>query len=245
MGGNVSPINILRWGSSALGEFNGVVVVSHPRSGRRPPHGTHSLQRRLSSSMHHPNCTVRAPRGARIRGIWPRSPSSYPARPTRCARCRAMTLERGRQEILRWTSCTPGAAAHARAALRRTLTQLNLPGEAISDAVLAASELIANAIEHACGPYEMRLCHTDVGLTCEIQDGDPHIPNIPRSPASTPLGSETQRPGGGLEALTELLPERGRGMRIVNQLTSGRWGFRPSGSVAKVAWMAIPGSGSD
>ncbi|MER8160218.1 ATP-binding protein [Streptomyces sp. NPDC094472] len=157
-----------------------------------------------------------------------------------------MTLEPGRQEtVLRWDSCTPGTAAHARAALRRTLAQLDLPGEAISDAVLAASELIANAIEHACGPYEMRLCCTDAGLTCEIQDGDPRIPKIicPREAAS--LGSDLRESGGGLEALTETLPERGRGMRIVNQLTAGRWGFRPSGKGTKVAWMAIvsPGSG--
>ncbi|MEE4590987.1 ATP-binding protein [Streptomyces sp. DSM 41524] len=156
-----------------------------------------------------------------------------------------MTLERGRQEtVWRWNSSTPDAAAHARAALRRTLAQLDLPGEAISDAVLAASELVANAIEHACGPYEMRLCRTDAGLTCEIQDGDPRIPEITVSPAVVPLGSEPQGPGGGLDNLTESLHERGRGMCIVNQLTSGRWGFRPLGPGAKVAWMGIVDSGS-
>nr|WP_236055300.1 ATP-binding protein [Streptomyces sabulosicollis] len=102
-----------------------------------------------------------------------------------------MTLEPSRQEtVWRWSSCTPGAAAHARAALRRTLAQLDLPGEAISDAVLAASELIANAIEHACGPYEMRLCRTDAGLTCEIQDSDPRIPKDIYSAEVAPLGSD-------------------------------------------------------
>ncbi|WP_078610721.1 MULTISPECIES: ATP-binding protein [Streptomyces] len=156
-----------------------------------------------------------------------------------------MTLEPGRQEtVWCWNSCTPGAAARARAALRRSLAQLDLPGDAISDAVLAASELIANAIEHACDPYEMRLCRTDTGLTCEIQDGDPRIPKITCSHSAAPLASELQGPDGGFDDLAELLPERGRGMHIVNQLTSGRWGFRPSGSGAKVAWMAIPGSGS-
>lgn len=157
-----------------------------------------------------------------------------------------MTLEPGRQEsVWRWNSCTPGAAAHARAALRHTLAQLDLPGEVVSDAVLAASELIANAIEHACGPYEMRLRRTHDGLTCEIQDGDPRIPEISRSLAAAPLGSKPQGPGGTRDDLAESLPERGRGMRIVNQLTSGRWGFHPMGSEAKIAWMGIPGSVSD
>ncbi|WP_167504699.1 ATP-binding protein [Streptomyces malaysiensis] len=157
-----------------------------------------------------------------------------------------MTLESGRQEsVWRWNSCTPGAAAHARAALRRTLAQLDLPGEVVSDAVLAASELIANAIEHACGPYEMRLRRTDAGLTCEIQDGDPHIPGRPRSLVAAPLGSELQGSDSTRDDLAESLPERGRGMSIVNQLTSGCWGFRPMGSEAKIAWMGIPGSGSD
>ncbi|MCQ6246186.1 ATP-binding protein [Streptomyces malaysiensis] len=157
-----------------------------------------------------------------------------------------MTLGSGRQEtVWRWNSCAPGAVTHARAALRRALAQLDLPSEVVSDAVLAASELIANAIEHACGPYEMRLCRTGAGLTCEIQDGDPRIPGIARSLAVAPLGSEPQGPGGARDDLAEPLPERGRGMSIVNQLTSGCWGFRPLGSEAKIAWMGIPGSGSD
>ncbi|MEU5647579.1 ATP-binding protein [Streptomyces milbemycinicus] len=150
-----------------------------------------------------------------------------------------MTLEPGCQEVVwGWNDCTPGAAAHARAALRRALAKLDLPGETISDAALAASELIANAIEHSCGPYEMRLCRTGAELTCEIHDGDPRIPEINCSPAVAPFAPGA--PGsGGLDALIALLPERGRGMQIVNQLTSGRWGFRRLGRSGKVAWIAI------
>ncbi|WP_431954181.1 ATP-binding protein, partial [Actinacidiphila sp. bgisy167] len=59
--------------------------------------------------------------------------------------------------LWRWTSCTPNAPAQARTALRCALDQLGYGGEVISDAVLAVSELVANATEHAVGPYELRL----------------------------------------------------------------------------------------
>ncbi len=54
--------------------------------------------------------------------------------------------------VWRWTSCTPSAPAQARAALRCALDQLGYDGEVISDAVLAVSEFVANATEHAVGP---------------------------------------------------------------------------------------------
>ncbi|MGW2874755.1 ATP-binding protein [Streptomyces sp. NPDC001233] len=141
--------------------------------------------------------------------------------------------------LLRWTSCTPDAAARARAALRCALDQLGYDGEVISDAVLAVSEFVTNATTHAVGPYEMRLCHTDAGITCEVEDHDPRIPEVPEFPAMPPYTPAEENRGGGLEALCTLLSEHGRGMHIVHQLTKGAWGFRGQRGT-KVAWFEIP-----
>ncbi|MFE3410309.1 ATP-binding protein [Streptomyces mirabilis] len=68
--------------------------------------------------------------------------------------------------LWRWTSCTPDAPAHARFTLGCALDQLGFDEAVISDAVLAVSELVANAAEHAVGPYEMRLRRTAAGVIC-------------------------------------------------------------------------------
>ncbi len=141
--------------------------------------------------------------------------------------------------VYRWTSCTPNAPARARAELRRVLAQAGLSGEDISAVVLAASELVANATEHAPGPYEMRLRRTAAEYVCEIEDGDPRIPAIPVFPSVAPFEPDPEGRGGGIDALLELLAERGRGLHIVDELTSGAWGFRRSGA-GKVAWAAWP-----
>jgi hypothetical protein len=39
--------------------------------------------------------------------------------------------------------------------------------------------------------------------------------------------------------VVELLAERGRGLRIVDQLTVGRWGFDRIDDGGKVAWMSV------
>jgi anti-sigma regulatory factor (Ser/Thr protein kinase) len=134
--------------------------------------------------------------------------------------------------VWRWTSSTPNAAAQARAALRCALDQLGYDGEGISDVVLAVSELVANATEHAVGPYEMRLRRTAVEVICEVEDHDPRIPALPALPAEE--GCEA-----GLEALCALLSERGRGLHIVHELTRGEWGFR-STKGTKTAWLTLP-----
>ncbi|MFJ3987700.1 ATP-binding protein [Streptomyces sp. NPDC090032] len=141
--------------------------------------------------------------------------------------------------LLRWTSCTPNAPAQARAALRGILGQLDLSAEAISDAVLTVSELVANATEHAPGPYEMRLRLAAAEFFCEIEDADPRIPGIPAFPSAAPFAPVPEGRGGGLDALLSLLAERGRGLAIVNELTQGAWGFRCT-QRTKFAWASFP-----
>ncbi|MFI5808579.1 ATP-binding protein [Streptomyces sp. NPDC051561] len=141
--------------------------------------------------------------------------------------------------LLRWGSCSSGAPAQARAALRCALDQLGYDGEAISDAVLAVSELVANATEHSVGPYEMRLRRTAAEVICEVEDGDPRIPELPGFPVAAPFGPVEEDRGGGLDALCALLSERGRGLHIVQELTKGAWGFTKARRT-KAAWVALP-----
>ncbi len=140
--------------------------------------------------------------------------------------------------VWRWTSCTPDAPAQARVALRCALHQLGVEGEVISDAVLAVSEFVANAVEHAVGPYEMRLRRTAAEVICEVEDHDPQIPAIPAFPATAPYAPAKENRGGGLEALCAVLSERGRGLHIVHELTHGAWGFW-SRAETKTAWFAF------
>lgn len=141
--------------------------------------------------------------------------------------------------ICRWTRCTPDAPANARAKLRRVLNLQGMSAEDACDAVLAVSELVANATVHAPGPYEMRLRRAAAEYICEIEDGDPQIPTIPAFPVVAPFAPNPEGRGGGLDALLEMLSERGRGLHIVDELTGGAWGFKRTGT-SKVAWAAFP-----
>ncbi|MFJ9619089.1 ATP-binding protein [Streptomyces noursei] len=143
--------------------------------------------------------------------------------------------------LWRWTGDTPHAVFRARTALHCALDQLGYDGEALDDAVLAASELVANALEHAPGPYEMRLRRVRAGMVCEVVDRDPRIPRVPDTSAGISFAPVPQMRGGGLDALLEVLSERGRGFHIVHQLTCGRWGFMArTHEGMKAAWMLIP-----
>ncbi|MZG18553.1 ATP-binding protein [Streptomyces sp. SID5914] len=141
--------------------------------------------------------------------------------------------------VWRWTSCTPDAPAQARAALRCALDQFGFDGEVISDAVLAVSEFVTNASQHAVGPYEMRLRRTAAEVICEVEDHDPRIPEVPAFPDTAPFDPVEENRGGGLEALCTQLSESGRGLHIVHELTKGAWGFR-SRKGTKTAWFALP-----
>ncbi|MEV0093706.1 ATP-binding protein [Streptomyces sp. NPDC050738] len=142
--------------------------------------------------------------------------------------------------VWRWTSCTPEGPARARAALRCALDRLGYDGEVMSDAVLAVSELIANATEHAVGPYEMRVRRTTGAVICEIEDHDPRIPTMPDFPAAAPFTPVEEDRGGGLDALVALLSERGRGFHIVHELSHGAWGFTRRSAATKFSWLALP-----
>lgn len=142
--------------------------------------------------------------------------------------------------LWRWTSATPGAPARARTALRCALGQLGYQDALIDDAVLAVAEFIANAIEHGAGPYELRLRLTGGQVLCEVEDHDPRLPEVLPPPVEPLYALHDGDRGGGLDALCARLAVRGRGLRIVHELSSGCWGFRQTSRMTKAAWVALP-----
>ncbi|MEU9962765.1 ATP-binding protein [Streptomyces malaysiensis] len=87
--------------------------------------------------------------------------------------------------LARWGT---GGFGSCRVVLRYALSGLGYDGEAVIDAVLALSELVANAVEHAVGPYELRLRCTASHVICEVVDHDPRILEILSFAASALFG---------------------------------------------------------
>ncbi|MFV5992717.1 ATP-binding protein [Streptomyces sp. NPDC056231] len=135
--------------------------------------------------------------------------------------------------VYRWTDHTLNPTGEARAVLRRVLKDLGLSGNVISDGVLAVSELVANAHEHACGPYEVHIRSAAGRYICEIHDGDPVLPTGLYLGATPSPDAEPAEGAGGL------LAERGRGLRIVNEVAQGQWGFHVTECGAKAAWIVL------
>ncbi|MDQ1006671.1 anti-sigma regulatory factor (Ser/Thr protein kinase) [Streptomyces sp. V4I23] len=135
--------------------------------------------------------------------------------------------------VYRWNDHTINPTGEARAVLRRVLKDLGLSGDTISDGALAVSELVANAHEHACGPYEMHLRLVGGRYVCEIHDGEPLLPADLYVAAVPSADAEPAEGAGGL------LAERGRGLPIVNELARGQWGFLVTECGTKAAWVVL------
>jgi anti-sigma regulatory factor (Ser/Thr protein kinase) len=112
------------------------------------------------------------------------------------------------------------SARQARSAVRRALTVWGID-DPDGDAELLASELVANAAEHASGPIGLALCcHAQPdgrrGITCEVTDASPGL----------------SRPG---QARPD--DERGRGLAIVTALATAS-GVR-AGPAGKTTWFTL------
>ncbi|WP_236244065.1 SpoIIE family protein phosphatase [Streptomyces sp. CC210A] len=113
------------------------------------------------------------------------------------------------------------AAPRARAFASGVLSSWRFPVELRDLGVLAASELVANSLQHGTPPMRLRLRRTDRRLIIEVTDGDEHLPRRRRA--------ETE-------------DEAGRGISIIATIASS-WGSRRTPGGGKAVWceFALPG----
>ncbi|RSS58010.1 ATP-binding SpoIIE family protein phosphatase, partial [Streptomyces sp. WAC06614] len=112
------------------------------------------------------------------------------------------------------------AAPRARAFAQGVLTSWRFPVELCDLGVLAASELVANSLQHGTPPMRLRLRRTDRRLIVEVTDGDDHLPRRRRA---------------------EPADETGRGISIIATIASS-WGSRRTPGGGKAVWceFALP-----
>jgi anti-sigma regulatory factor (Ser/Thr protein kinase) len=106
------------------------------------------------------------------------------------------------------------AAPRARAFASGVLTSWRFPPDLHDLGVLAASELVANSLQHGTPPMRLRLRRTDRRLIIEVTDGDDHLPRRRRA---------------------EPADESGRGIAIVATIASN-WGSRRTPGGGKSVW---------
>ncbi|WP_051790661.1 SpoIIE family protein phosphatase [Streptomyces sp. NRRL S-1022] len=104
----------------------------------------------------------------------------------------------------------------ARVLTDERLAQWQLDELAFS-AELIVSELVTNAIRHACGPVELRLIRTETRLVCAVSDHSSTSPHLRRATAGE---------------------EGGRGLFLVAQIAL-RWGTRYTHD-GKIIWAELP-----
>ncbi|MFI7104447.1 SpoIIE family protein phosphatase [Streptomyces sp. NPDC050161] len=112
------------------------------------------------------------------------------------------------------------AAPRARAFASGVLASWRFSPELHDLGVLAASELVANSLQHGTPPMRLRLRRTDRRLIVEVTDGDDHLPR---------------------RRSAEPVDEAGRGISIVATIASS-WGSRRTPGGGKAVWceFALP-----
>jgi anti-sigma regulatory factor (Ser/Thr protein kinase) len=115
----------------------------------------------------------------------------------------------------------PSAVPEVRHRTGEVLAGWRCRAESIDDAVLVASEVVTNAVEHGAGQVRVRLLRRGRRIRIEVQD------DSPRPPVLLALGRTA---------------ERGRGLHIIAELAE-RWGSRRT-AAGKIVWAELP-SGVD
>ncbi|WP_269084785.1 ATP-binding SpoIIE family protein phosphatase [Streptacidiphilus anmyonensis] len=110
----------------------------------------------------------------------------------------------------------PTAPGAARSFLRRALAGWSCPPDVVDVAELLCSELVTNAVRHACGPIRVRLRLADGELGLEVTDGSPFLPRARHAKEAE---------------------ESGRGLRLVDSLAD-RWGTRATAE-GKSVWLSL------
>ncbi|WP_133259846.1 ATP-binding protein [Streptacidiphilus pinicola] len=118
--------------------------------------------------------------------------------------------------VLRWNSETVHPTRLARLKLRPELLRLDFEDDLVDDVLLAASELVANATEHAVGPYELRLLTDGTEHVLECHDASWELP-----PTTLRILGEEDRLGGQEGFRRQLMGERGRGLSLLSSMFHG------------------------
>jgi|1186.fasta_scaffold21014_4 anti-sigma regulatory factor (Ser/Thr protein kinase) len=100
------------------------------------------------------------------------------------------------------------APEHARRWLRDALADSELAQELVEDSLLVVDELVTNAVVHAGTPIVVTVEHSRTGCECAVTD---------------------QCTSGQLPHLVERLDGTGRGLRLVDALSSS-WAVERSGA---------------
>ncbi|MGI5353555.1 ATP-binding protein [Streptomyces sp. CA-250714] len=121
------------------------------------------------------------------------------------------------------------APARARLHVREALCSWRMPEDTVDTAVLLASEITTNAVQHTTSPLiQLELLRRDGEVEVAVCDSGP-------------------RPARSLQAISEetgdLWDENGRGLDLVRRLAS-RWGASEAGPGLRV-WAAIRATDSD
>jgi PAS domain S-box-containing protein len=134
------------------------------------------------------------------------------------ARVSAPTDRRWRTDVATTTQLEgTTVVSDVRRATSTVLSEWGVPRDAAFDVLLAASELVTNAIRHARAPIEMRLRHADDVVIVEVHDG-----------STDPPAGRTAEPSA----------PNGRGLHLVAAMSSS-WGTRPTGN-GKSVWCVLP-----
>ncbi|MFF0053919.1 SpoIIE family protein phosphatase [Streptomyces microflavus] len=112
------------------------------------------------------------------------------------------------------------ATPRARSFATGVLTSWRFPVELRDLGVLAASELVANSLQHGTPPMRLGLRRTDRRLIIEVTDGDDHLPRRRQA---------------------EPADEAGRGIEIIASIATS-WGSRRTPGGGKAVWceFALP-----
>jgi anti-sigma regulatory factor (Ser/Thr protein kinase) len=124
---------------------------------------------------------------------------------------------RWRTAVSTTTQPAGNAVSAARRASATVLAEWGASPETSWDLLLAASELVTNAIRHGDAPIELRLRQIPDGIVLEVHDGSSVLP-----------------------ARSEPAPDasNGRGLYLVEAVSSS-WGVRPTGN-GKSIWCVVP-----
>jgi anti-sigma regulatory factor (Ser/Thr protein kinase) len=109
-----------------------------------------------------------------------------------------------------------GSVAQARGHARAAATELQHDARLLRACVLAASELVSNAVEHGTPPLQLRLWAVAGGLRLEVEDASPDVPHALAMPVAAPSG---------------------RGLAIVGAVSSA-WGHYSTDS-GKCVWCDV------